>query len=81
MTAIIVWADGVVSLAEPPTVSECSVRESAVVSGLLFPDSPSHDTDGLNNLSRKMLGGGTASRFAPMRANTSAAWLFSRAMW
>ena len=57
MTAIIVWADGVVSLAEPPTLSECTVRGSVTVSELLFLDSPSHVMDGLNNLSKKMLGG------------------------
>ena len=71
MIAIIVWAYGVVSLVEPPTESDCSVRGSVVVSGLLFPDSPSHDADGLNSLSRKMLGG-TALHLATMRANTSA---------
>ena len=72
ITTIITWAEGVTSLAEPPVVSECLVSGGAVGSGLLFPDSPSHDTDGLNSLSKKMLGG-TASRFAPMRAKTSAA--------
>ena len=39
MTAIIMWAEDVTSLAEPPIVSECSVSGSAVGSGLLFPDS------------------------------------------
>ena len=72
MTAIITWAEDVTSLAEPPVVSECSVSGGAAGSGLLFPDSPSHDTDGLNSLSKKMLRG-TASRFAPMRAKMSAA--------
>ena len=57
MTAIISWAEDVTSLAKPPAVSEYSVSGSAVGSGLLFPDSPSHDTDGLNSLSKKMLGG------------------------
>ena len=57
MTAIITWAEDVTSLAEPPVVSECSVSGGAVGSGLLFLDSPSHNTDGLNSLSRKMFGG------------------------
>ena len=43
-------------MAEPPIVSECSVSGSAVGSGLLLFGSPSHTTDGLNNLSKKMLG-------------------------
>ena len=73
MMAIIAWAEGVISLAEPPVVSECSVSGSAVGSGLLLFGSPSHATDDLNNLSKKMLGGGTTSRFALMRARTSAA--------
>ena len=58
MTAIITWAEGVISLAEPPIVSECSVSGSAVGSGLLLFGSPSHATDGLKSLSKKMLGGG-----------------------
>ena len=57
MTAIITWDEDVTSLAEPPVVSECSVSGSAVGPGLLFPDSPSHDTDGLNSISKKMLEG------------------------
>ena len=57
MTAIITWAEGVISLAEPPIVSECSVSGSAVGSGLLLFGSPSHTMDGLNSLSKKMLGG------------------------
>ena len=72
MTAIITWAKDVTSLVEPPIVSECSVSGGAAGSGLLFPDSPSHCTDGLNSLSKKMLGG-TALHFAPMRAKTSVA--------
>ena len=63
MTAIIAWADGVILLAGPTTMSECSVWGSVVGSGLLFPDSPSHSTDGLNSLSKKILGG-TGSRFS-----------------
>ena len=57
MTAIITWTEGVISLAEPSIVSECSVSGSVVGSGLLLFGSPSHTTDGLNNLSKKMLGG------------------------
>ena len=57
MTAIIVWADGAVSVAEPPIVSESSVSGILAGSGLLLPVSPSHTTDGLNSLSKKMLGG------------------------
>ena len=57
MTAIITWAEGVISVAEPPIVSECSVSGVVAGSGLLLPVSPSHTTDGLNNLSKKMLGG------------------------
>ena len=57
MTTIITWAEGVISLAEPPIMSECSVSGSVVGSGLLLPGSPSHTTDGLNSLSEKMLGG------------------------
>ena len=57
MTAIITWAEGVISLAEPPIVSECSVSGSAVGSGLLLFGSPSHATDGLKSRSKKMLGG------------------------
>ena len=72
MTTIIMWAEGVISTAEPPIVSECSVSGVVAGSGLLFAGSPSHATDGLNNLSKKLLGG-TASRFAPMRVRTSAA--------
>ena len=51
---------------------ECSVSGSAVGSGLLLPGSPYHTTDGLNSLSKKMLGG-TPSHFALMRARTYAA--------
>ena len=45
-------------MAEPPIVSECSVSGILAGSGLLLPVSPSHTTDGLNSLSKKMLGGG-----------------------
>ena len=44
-------------MAEPPIVSDCSTSSGAAGSGLLFAGSPSHATDGLNNLSKKMLGG------------------------
>src|SRR3954469_25179163 len=57
MTAVITWADGVVSVAGPPIMSDCSASGCAVMSGLLSEGSPSHATDGLNNLSKKMLGG------------------------
>src|SRR4051812_50053281 len=57
MTAIITWADGVISVAGPPIMSDCSASGCAVMSGLLSEGSPSHVTDGLNNLSKKMLGG------------------------
>ena len=57
MTAIITWAKGAMSMAEPPIVSECSVSGSVVGSGLLLFGSPSHTTDGLKSLSKKMLGG------------------------
>ena len=55
--AIISWADCVISVAEPPIVSESSVSGILAGSGLLLPVSPSHATDGLNSLSKKMLGG------------------------
>src|SRR4051812_3792343 len=57
MTTIITWAEDVTSLADPPIMSECSVSGSAVGSGLLLLSSPSHTTDGLNSLSKKMFGG------------------------
>ena len=77
MTAIITWAEGVISMVEPPIVSECSVSGVVAGSGLLLLVSPSHTTDGLNSLSKKILGG-TGSRLALMRARISAALLFSR---
>ena len=55
--AIISWAEGVISVAEPPIVSESSVSGILAGSGLLLPVSPSHTTDGLKSLSRNMLGG------------------------
>src|SRR3954464_2024077 len=57
MTAIIMWAEVVISVAGPPIMSDCSASDCAVMSGLLSEGSPSHVTDGLNNLSKKMLGG------------------------
>src|SRR3954463_12943902 len=57
MTAISTCADDVISVAEPPIMSDCSASGCAARSGLLSGSSPSHVTDGLNNLSRKMLGG------------------------
>ena len=69
---MISWAEDVISVAEPPITSDGSESGGVFGSVLVLPDSPSHTTDGLNNLSRKMLGG-TASCFAPMRARTSAA--------
>ena len=56
MMAIITWAEGVISVAEPPIMPECSVSVVVAGSGLLLPVTPSHTTDGLNNLSKKMLG-------------------------
>ena len=72
MTAIITWAEGVISMAEPLIVLECSVSGVVAGSGILLLVSPSHTKDGLNNLSKKMLGG-TGSRLALMRARISAA--------
>src|SRR3954468_12718673 len=57
MTAIIAWAEGVISVAGPPIMSDCLALGCAVMPGLLSEGSPSHVTDGLNNLSKKMLGG------------------------
>src|SRR4051812_18729248 len=58
MTAIITWAEGVISVAGPPIMSDCSASGYAVVFGLWSEGSPSLATDGLNILSKKMLGGG-----------------------
>src|SRR4051812_25048399 len=57
MTAIITWAEGVISVAEPPIMSDFSASSGVGRSGLLSAGSPSHVTDGLNSLSKKMLGG------------------------
>ena len=72
MTAIISWADDVISVVEPPIMSDSLESGDVFGSVLVLPDSPSHITDGLNSLSRNMLGG-TGSRLAPMRARISAA--------
>ena len=69
---MISWAEGVISVAGPPITSDGSESGGVFGSVLVLRDSPSHTTDGLNNLSRNMLGG-TGSRLAPMRARTSAA--------
>ena len=72
MTAMITWAEGLISVAEPPIMSECSVFGVVVGFGLVLPVSPCHTTDGLNSLSKKMLDG-TGPHLAPMRARISAA--------
>ena len=72
MTAIISWANDVISVVEPPIMSDSSESGDVFGSVLVLPDSPSHTTDGLNSLSRNMFGG-IGSRLAPMRARTSAA--------
>ena len=72
MTAIISWADDVISVVEPPIMSDSSESGDVFGSVLVLLDSPSHITDGLNNLSRNMLGG-IGSRLAPIRARTSVA--------
>ena len=55
--AIITWVEGLILVAEPPIMSECSVSGILDGFGLLLLVSPSHTTDGLKNLSKKMLGG------------------------
>lgn len=66
MTAMIRWADGVISVAEPPMISVlCSESGGIIEHGVVLPLSPCHTTDGLKSLSRNMLGG-TGSRLAPM---------------
>ena len=67
------WADGVISVAEPPMILVLCLEYGGIIgSGLMLPLSSYDTTDGLKSLSRKMLGG-TGSRLAPMRAKTSAA--------
>ena len=72
MTAMISWAEGVILVAEPLITSDGSESGGVFGSVLVLPDSPSHVTDGLNILSRNILGR-TGSRLAPMRARISAA--------
>ena len=62
---MISWAEGVISVAEPPITSDG--LESGVVFGavIVLLDSPSHTTDGLNSLSKNILVG-TGTRLAPM---------------
>ena len=57
MITIITWAEGFISVAEPPIMSECSGSGVMFGPGLVLPVSPSHTTDGFNSLSKKMLGG------------------------
>ena len=57
MTAMMRWADGVISVAEPPMISVCSESGVMVKSGLVLRLSPCHTTDGLKSLSRNILGG------------------------
>ena len=47
------WAEGVISVVEPPITSECSGSGVVAGSGLLLLVSPSHTTDGLNSLSKR----------------------------
>ena len=54
---MISWAEDVISVAEPPIVSDGSESGGVFVSVLVLLDSPSHTTDGLNSLSKNMLGG------------------------
>ena len=72
MMAIMTWAEDVISVVEPPIMSDSSESGGVFESMLVLPDSPSHTTDGMNNLSRNMLGG-TGSRLVPMRARISSA--------
>ena len=55
---MISWAEGVISVAEPPITFDGSESGGVFGSVLVLPESPSHTTDGLNSLSKKMLGGG-----------------------
>ena len=69
---MISWVEDVISVAEPPIVSDGSESGDVFGSVMVLPVSPSHTTDGLNNLSKKILGG-KGVRLAPMRARISAA--------
>ena len=72
MTTIISWAEDVISVVEPPIMSGSSESGDVFRSVLVLPDHPSHTTDGLNSLSRNILGG-TGSHLALMQARISAA--------
>ena len=52
---MITWAEGVISVAEPPITSDCSGSGVVYGSGLVLPVSPSHTIDGLNSLSKKYI--------------------------
>ena len=65
---MISWAEGVISVVEPPITSDDLESRGVLGSVLVLPDSPSYTTDGLNNLSRNMLGG-TGSRLALSPSN------------
>ena len=69
---MISWAEGVILVVEPPIMSDGSESGGVFGSVLVLSDSPSYTIDGLNSLSRNILGG-TGSRLAPMRARISAA--------
>ena len=49
ITAMMRWVDGVISVAEPPMISLCSESWVVFRSGLVFPLSPCHTTDGLKS--------------------------------
>ena len=54
---MISWAEEVISVPEPSIVSDGSESGGVFGSVLVLPDSPSRTTDGLNSLSRNILGG------------------------
>ena len=65
MTAMITWAEGVISMREPLMISElCSASGGMIGAGLVFPLSSCHTTDGLKSLSTKVLGGVVLSTHA-----------------
>ena len=72
ITAMISWAEDVISVAEPPIMSDGSESGGVFGSVLVLLDYPSNTSDGLKNLSRNMLDG-TGSRLELMRARKSAA--------
>ena len=56
--AMISWAEGVISVPEPPMVAElCSASDGMIGAGLVLLFSSCHTTDGLKSLSIKVLGG------------------------